>query len=275
MRIKIFSDYCTSKEAMLRILSSCFGDHMPFYGKEFVFSENYTHAIIFNKAMPPLTIPKENVIGLAQEPIPFLQLNDEFIQYAQKHIGKYYVSDKGNLPDPFVEGNAFQCYDRPVLVKYKPKLMSIMVSQKMYAPGHVYRHELTQRILQTDLPIDIWGRGCYHYKDDRVKGAFTQFEPYLDYQYHIAIENFQTNCYFSEKIIHPLLLGTIPIYLGCKNNPFLEQTIELTGDIDKDIQLLVSIFQNPTRFRRTVDINAAEEKVNLLKNMKSLFTQDK
>ena len=71
------------------------------------------------------------------------------------------------------------------------------------------------------------------------------------------------------------MLGTIPIYLGCKNNPFQEQTIELTGDIEKDIQLLTSICQNPSQFRRVVDINAVEEKVNLLKNIKSLFTQDK
>ena len=271
MRIKIFSDYCTSEEAMRGILSSCFAEYMPFYGREFVFSEDYTHAIIFNKAMPPLTIPKENVIGLAQEPIPFLQLNSEFIQYAQKHIGKYYVSDKGDLPDPFIEGHAFQCYARPILDTHKPKLMSIMVSQKMYAPGHVYRHELVGRILQTNLPIDVWGRGCYHYKDDRVKGNFTQFEPYVGYQFHIAIENFQTNYYFSEKIIQPLLLGTIPIYLGCKNNPFPE-TIPLTGDIEKDIHLLASICHNPTQFIRPVDTNKAEERVNLLKNMKTLFT---
>lgn len=275
MRIKIFSDYCTSEESIRCILSSCFAEYIPFYGKEFVFSENYTHAIIFNKAMPELTIPKENVIGLAQEPIPFLQLNDEFIKYAQKYIGKYYVSDKGDLPEPFIEGNSFICYSRPIAVKYKPKLMSIMISQKMYAPGHVYRHKLTQRILQTDLPIDIWGRGCYHYKNDRIKGTFKQFEPYIGYQYHIAIENFQTNCYFSEKLIHPLLLGTIPIYLGCKINPFPDQTIDLTGDLEKDIQLLEDICHNPNQFRRMIDINKSEEKVNLLKNIKSLFTPDK
>jgi len=268
MRIKIFSDYCTSEEAMRRILSSCFAQHL-----EFVFSDDYTHAIIFNKAMPILNIPKERVIGLAQEPIPFLGINDEFIRYAQKHIGNYYVSDKGDLPKPFLEGNSFLCYDRPIIDNYKPKLMSIMISQKKYAPGHLYRHHLVQRILQTNLPIDIWGRGCHHYNDPRVKGTFVQFEPYIGYQFHIAIENFQTNCYFSEKIIQPLLLGTTPIYLGCKNNPFQDQTIHLTGDIEKDIQLLASICHNPVR--RPVDSNTVEEKVNLMKNMTRLFTLNK
>jgi hypothetical protein len=271
MLIKIFSDYCTSEEAIQRILFSCFSEYMPFYGKDFIFSDDYTHAIILNKSMPNLSIPKENVIGLAQEPIPFLLLNEEFIRYAQKHIGKYYVSDKYNLPEPFIEGNSFIFYDRPIIDIYKPKLMSIMISQKMYAPGHIYRHELVKKILQTKLPIDIWGKGCYHYKDSRIKGTFKQFEPYQGYQYHISIENFKTNYYFSEKIIHPLLLGTIPIYLGCKNNPFSDQTIHLTGNIEKDIHLLVMICQNPTHYRRNVNMNKVEEHVNILKNMKSLF----
>jgi len=270
MRIKIFSDFCTSEEAIQHILTSCFAENMPFYGTDFIFSEQYTHAILFNKAMPFLTIPKENVIGLAQEPIPFLKLTDDFITYAQKHIGKYYVSDKGALPEPFVEGNSFLCYARPILDIEKPKIMSIMVSQKMYAPGHIYRHELVKRILQTNLPIDIWGRGCYHYNDDRVKGTFTKFEPYVGYQYHIAIENFQTNFYFSEKIIQPLLLGTIPIYWGCKNIPF-QETIHLTGNVEKDIRILELICQNPAQFEHHINCNKVEEKVNLLKNIKSLF----
>ena len=38
--------------------------------------------------MPDLRVSKENVIGLAFEPIPFLDLTIPFIEYAQKHIGK-------------------------------------------------------------------------------------------------------------------------------------------------------------------------------------------
>ena len=45
MRIKIFSDYCTSEKAINHILYSCFSEQ---YGKEFIFSEDYTHAKINN-----------------------------------------------------------------------------------------------------------------------------------------------------------------------------------------------------------------------------------
>jgi hypothetical protein len=66
------------------------------------------------------------------------------------------------------------------------------------------------------------------------------------------------------------LLGTIPIYLGCKYNPF-QETIHLTGDLEKDIRLLATICKNPSQFNRPVDSDKVEEHVNLLKNMKALF----
>ena len=280
-RIKIFSDYCTPQTSSDNFKSSCFAENLPFYGegRDFVFTnlDDYTHAIILNKAMPKLKIPKERVIGLAQEPIPFLGLNDEFIKYAQKNISKYFVSDKGNLPAPFIEGNAFIYYYRPFPDVNKPKLISIMVSQKGYAPGHEYRHKLVQRILQTNLPIDIWGRGCFMYErtgDPRLKGNFNMYEPYVGYKFHIAIENFQTNYYFSEKIINPLLLGTVPVYLGCKNIDIFcpDQYVKLTGNLDIDMNILELLCMMPDHYMRAIDIEGIEGKVNLLKNMKSLFS---
>ena len=34
-----------------------------------------------------------------------------------------------------------------------------MISEKMSAPGHIYRHELVKRILDSDLDIDIYKKG--------------------------------------------------------------------------------------------------------------------
>ena len=280
-RIKIFSDYCTPQVASDNFISACFAETLPFYGegKDFVFTnlDDYTHAIILNKAMPKLKIPKERVIGLAQEPIPFLQLNDDFITYSQQYISKYFVSDKGNLPLPFIEGNAFLYYSRPFPDVNKPNLISIMVSQKGYAPGHLYRHHLVQRILQTNLPSDIWGRGCFMYAktgDKRLKGNFNNYEPYVGYKFHIAIENFQTNYYFSEKIINPLLLGTMPVYLGCKNIDkfFPEQYVKLTGNLDIDMNMLELLCMMPDFYLRRIDIESVEGKVNVLKHMRELFS---
>ena len=46
------------------------------YNKNYSFTsgEDYTHAILMNKAMPSLRIPRENVIGLAFEPREFLNI---------------------------------------------------------------------------------------------------------------------------------------------------------------------------------------------------------
>ena len=111
----------------------------------------------------------------------------------------------------FVEGYGYinpTCdVDIPEKVK-KTKLMSIMMSHKGFAPGHGYRHILAQKILEQNLPVDIHGHGCRYYNnlnDTRLKGSFQKNEPYEDYMFHIAIENFECNHYFSEKITNTLL----------------------------------------------------------------------
>jgi len=281
-RIRIFSDFCTSEIAASSYEICCKAENLDFYGekKDFVFTngDDYTHAILLNKAMPVLNIPKERVIGLAQEPFRFLNPTSDFIDYAVKYIGRYYIGDTHvSLPEPFVEGNAYIFYDRPYdIVPAKPNLISIMVSQKTETRGHIYRHKLVERILESNLPIDIWGRGCEFYEntgDKRIRGDFKKYEPYESYQFHIAIENFKSNYYFSEKIITPILLGTTPIYIGCYNigEFFPNQTIRLTGNLDIDINTLTIICMEPESYRKDIDLEGCENRVNILRNMKTLF----
>lgn len=222
-------------------------------GYVFTNDEDYTHAVILNTAMPDLKVPKERVIGLAFEPPYYLGLTNQFVEYAMRNIGRYYIGECRGLPAPFFEGYGFMWHITPPLKselreKGKTKWMSIMISNKVQAPGHRYRHELVRRILETDLPVDIYGRGCAYYKsstDPRFKGEFTEKEPYMDYKYHIAIENFQTPQYFSEKITNPLLCECKPIYLGCRNikEYFGENVIELSGNVDADIEMLRRIYE--------------------------------
>jgi hypothetical protein len=261
-RIRFFSSFGDSSkvpsiyEQIHRLTESAsdstYGAHSA-YGKEYIFTndDDYTHAVILNTAMPELKVPKERVIGLAFEPPAFLGLSMRFVNYAIKNIGKYYIGDSKGLPPPFVEGYGYMWHLTPPLkteISDKTKWMSIMISNKTNAPGHRYRHELVQRILTTDLPVDIYGKGCVYYSsstDTRFKGEFTEKEPYMDYKYHIAIENFQTPRYFSEKITNPLLCNCKPIYLGCMNikEYFGENVIQLTGDIDLDIKILQDIYE--------------------------------
>lgn len=283
MKIRIFSSFCTSENCKSVYERLCETHFIRDYGIDksiyITTGDDYTHVIIVNIAMPKIkdNIPTSHVIGLAYEPLPFLGLTPEFIKYAQTYIGKYYIGEKGNLPDPFVEHYGYMWHITPLMtIPSKTNIMSIMVSNKNSAPGHQYRHQLVQAILQSNLPIDIYGRGCMYYtniKDSRLKGDFDELEPYESYKYHIAIENFKTPHYFSEKITNTLLCGTTPIYWGCTNiaDYFLNITYELSGDVANDMNLLRMIFHNPEYFKKSIDIDSIKQKINLLKNIENIF----
>jgi len=304
IKIKVFSSFCDSDNCKKVFERICEAMNMPNYGKDkdiyITTDDDYTHAIILNTAMPRLkNIPKENVIGLAFEPPVFLRLSLEFVQYAEKYISKYYIGDKYDLPEPFIEHYGYMWHATPLTyIPIKNKTISIMISEKNDAPGHKYRHMLVQRILSLNLPVDIYGRGCELYnnyqgpaastensnsifpflpkrinKDPRLKGKFEDLEPYESYDFHISIENFKTSDYFSEKITNPLLCGTTPIYWGCKNidKYFPESTITMTGSVDSDILMITNILRRPNEFKKKIDVDKVKKSINILKNIDTLF----
>lgn len=282
--IKIFSDYATSH----RMASDYISNHDLFLDKNynityrFTIDNDYTHAIIVNKAMPKLNIPKENVIGIAHEPPEFLKLaystntdtntDNEFIDYVSKYVSKYFIGEKYDLPQEFVEGDGYVPHcSLPRHIIDKNKVMSIMISQKMFTQGHTYRHELARVIMANNLPIDIYGRGCKLYDittndttntndtndtNHCLKGEFNNNEHIENYLFHIAVENTQHPHYYTEKIKNPLLHGTNVIYLGCTNifNYLPDNGIYLlTGNIQTDMNLIVSILKDWKTYYKHID----------------------
>jgi hypothetical protein len=279
IRIKIFCQFASAEFSKNVFEKICRAHEISFYGENkkyyFVTDDNFTHAIIINIMMPKLNIPKENVIGLAFEPIHFLQLTPEFIDYAQKNIGRYFIGDKYNLPNLFIERFSYMWYNRPINeITKKSKIMSIIVSEKMFAPGHMYRHNLVQAIINLKLPIDIFGRGSQQYSgtNGNVKGIFNDTEPYEDYIFSICIENYICNHYFSEKIMTPLMYNCMPIYLGCKNiNSYVENIICLTGNIDNDIHTLINVLKNPLSFYKKTYTEKNIKSINIIQNLPNIF----
>lgn len=300
MRIKFFSSFCDSETCKFHFERVCQVVQLENYGPEkelyITTGEDYTHVIILNTAMPELNhIPKENVIGLAFEPVQFLNLSNEFVRYAQKHISKYLIGDvyipipNTNqfvmLPTLFKLHYAYIWHMTPPPFNYVPqktRLMSIMVSEKKNAPGHQYRHTLVKHILSKGLPIDIYGRGSNLYRgmfgsiykrDPRLKGHFKELEPYANYAFHICIENFMSPDYFSEKITNSLLCSTTPVYWGCTRilDYFPMNVIILSGDVDKDIGLLRSILSEPNKYKANIKLNVIKDRLNLLKNVDKLY----
>jgi hypothetical protein len=285
-RIRVFNGFGPSSESKDVYERLCETHLMQNYGANqeiyFTNDDDYTHAFILNLAMPNILphIPKQNVVGFAFEPIEFLGLTVEFVQYAHKYIGKYFIGDttKYKLPNPFIEHYSYMWHMTPIArIPDKNNIMSIMVSDKNNASGHKYRHKLVQAILGTNLPIDIYGRGCKFYRnlnDSRVKGIFDEHEPYESYKFHICIENVETAHYFSEKITNTLLSGTTPIYLGCQNidTYFPKYICHLDGsDVEKDITMLRSICENPDNYQKIIDIDYVKNTIFPLRNLESIF----
>lgn len=271
IKIKFFSNFCNSDcwKTFLRLNEL---ETDPDYNNKYTFteSEDYTHAIILNTAMPNLSIPKENVIGLAFEPRQFLNLTNSFISYATNNISYYLLSDNSHLPSNFIEHFSYM-WHTPYKKSFnilKNTLMSIMISYKNNAPGHKYRHILVQNILKSNLPIDIYGNGCKYYNninDPRIKGEFNDTSLFDNYKFHICIENFQTPHYFSEKIMDPLICHSSPIYLGCNNinHYFPNMITNLSGNLNDDLKLLTDICNNPDNYIKSLDINKIKDTLNL------------
>jgi len=297
--IKIFSDYCDTETInnCFILINNLLNDKDYNLKYKFTCDDNYTHAIILNKAMPELKneIPKENVIGLAHEPPEFLGLiykkdelieNDKlidinFINYVQNNVGKYYIGEKYDLPDEFIEGFGYlgycdisaKLYNQPIV---KNKIMSLMISEKLWTFGHNYRHLLAQIILKNKLPIDIYGRGCCYYEtiNENLKGSFEGEEHIENYLFTIAIENTCHPHYFSEKIISPLLYKTNVIYLGCKNIceyfPKDSESLSdgygiylLNGDINNDIEIIIKILNNWQCYYTNINSKKIHDVVNI------------
>jgi len=281
IRVRIFTSFGTEKGAIdvySRVLSII---NILEYGTSIVFvdDDSYTHAVLLNTAMPSLTCPKENVLGLAFEPNAFLNLTYDFLFYANKYIGKYYVGSKESyLKDPFIEHHGFMWHcPFPKTIQPKNKTMSIIFSHKQFAPGHKYRSLLVSAILMKGLAIDIYGNGCELLKtngnDSRIKGKFTDSEPYDGYMYSIAIENYSLPGYYSEKYLNCLMYETTPIYLGCPNveNDYPDHTIFLSGKLKEDLEMIKSILESPEKYRKQIDRYNVIEKHNLIKHLLDLW----
>jgi hypothetical protein len=294
MRIRFFSDFCSSENCKQEYEEKCRVNEMGDYGPDkrlyITLNQTYTHAILLNcPIVPTISVPPERVLGLAFEPIPYLRLSYDFIHFAEKHVGLYYIGHiHPNLTGAFFKEHHGFMWHVPQ-PKFPPTLeekyyksetnqrnqISIIVSNKMKAPGNAYRHKLATFILINNLPIDIWGNGTeIHSKrfpnHKNIKGPFKDSEPYESYTLSICIENYRHPHYFSEKITNCLVYNTTPGYLGCIeiDTYFPGQVIHLTGDIKTDAGRLVNISKNPSTYIREIKHTENDKNVlNLLKNL--------
>ena len=92
----------------------------------------------------------------------------------------------------------------------KPKLMSVITSNKAFTQGHQERIDFVEKLKKHyGDRLDVYGRGFHDFKD--------KWEALGEYKYHIVIENSQSDYYWTEKLSDCYLSETFPIYYGCTN----------------------------------------------------------
>ena len=270
IRVKIFSDFCSSSLALENYISTYCIKNNRYHNILFVDDNSYTHAIVLNKDKPELNIPKENVIGFAFEPIYILNFDSSDIEYIKNNVGSYYLGDSDdNFPSNFISGYTFMWHsplvDRNLNCSWssKPYIMSLMVGTfKKKLQGHRYRYKIMKKILSSDRDIHIYGIGLDHIKDKRILGPFGNNEIFTSYKYTIAIQNFVSNDFINEKFTDPLCFNCIPIYYGARNVRKVfgnSSGYLLSGNLERDIKLINFIYDNPDKYR--IDLKYAQEQL--------------
>jgi len=117
----------------------------------------------------------------------------------------------------------------------KTKLLSISASWKNFLSGHKIRHEIIGKY-KKKFNIDWYGKRGQNPQDNIIKpfdpevqNTITDLiDAYKDYMFTIVVENASVDYMFTEKLVSPVLCGTIPIYYGM---PSIGQYFDTRGMI--------------------------------------------
>jgi len=257
-KIKFFSNYEVSENLLKRFMANYIIDDDLL---NFTTADDYDFAVIFNRAIEPIKAGAK-IITVIQEP-----------SWSEAHQNKSSLinSDYIFIHDPELFEKTYQIklggkvIESPALMFYhdhvdhffynntaqtkKEKKLSIIVSGLYSSRANYHKRiDVLIQILNSDLDIDIYGRGL-NIQDRRYKGELKyKHEGLLSYEYSIAIENSNEKNYITEKFVDCVLCNTIPIYNGAPNiaevyDPDYYRTIDL--DSPSIIQDLEKIIAHP------------------------------
>lgn len=226
-KIKFLSNYDDSESLLKR-----FKANYLIYDNDLAFTiaNDYDYAVVFNRTDEPVN-PKARVITIIQEPsfskaheyIDFLLHSDyvlvhdpELFEKTHKlHIGGGVITTPSYMF--YHDLVPYQFFDAATVIKKERKLS--MIVSYLNKPVGIYnkRMGLLNKILDSDLDIDIYGKRL-EIEDRRFRGWLEhKFIGLLPYEYSIAIENSNEWNYVTEKFVDCALCRTIPIYNGAPN----------------------------------------------------------
>lgn len=108
-------------------------------------------------------------------------------------------------------------------IKKKFAVSSILGGRRGF-PGHDLRFELYEKRSRIKVPFDFYLASRNRLPDWYYTGDYLLCPPekkekkiMFDCMFHVAIDSFKRDHYFSEKLIDPFLTKTVPIYWGAPN----------------------------------------------------------
>lgn len=114
----------------------------------------------------------------------------------------------------------------------KTKNICMILSEKTQTEGHKLRHRIYERYKDSGL-IDFYGAGA-------GRPFESKFDVLKDYRYCIVIESCFEDFYFTEKLIDPISVGTIPIYRGSRLWKFFHTNgFIILNDADAYLEMMV------------------------------------
>lgn len=145
---------------------------------------------------PPAIHPwmYEDIIKVEDKFDHILTFSEELLARGSKYI-KYYVGQSR------IEDEWANFYE-------KSRHISMISSGKRMSDGHRFREDVFN--LAQKYGTEGWGYGLGRPFDHKK-------DPIINYEFTICVQNCRINNYFTEILLDPMRLGTIPILWGCPN----------------------------------------------------------
>lgn len=131
----------------------------------------------------------------------------------------------------------------------KPKLLSIVTSNKQASEGHRLRYELAHRLKEHfGDDADLFGRGIRDFDD--------KWDVLAPYRFTLAMENDLADDWITEKLADCYLASTFPFHWGCPNvDRYVEPgAIEVIDphDLDGTIRRIEAALADADRYERAL-----------------------
>jgi len=172
------------------------------------------------------------------------------VSYRSKSSAKSIVSPGSIYPlvDVF-------CRKNSDVVESRDNEIVMILSEKQFLPGHVFRHEVFKEY-KDDKIFDFYGKGASRSIDD-VSSV------YRNSRYIVVIENFKDEKYASEKIYDAIWSGAVPIYYGAtdklKEDGFNLEGVIFIDDLSSLKKIVEEIKLNPIKIfnekRKAIEFN--------------------